>query len=100
MYGVHMIRFEWSPAKNRSNLKKHEVSFEEAASIFYDELAVQFFDCENSTDEDRYLMLGISNNGRLLIVSHCEKDAGTTIRIISARKATSTESQSYKRPRT
>jgi uncharacterized DUF497 family protein len=100
MYGVHMIRFEWSPAKNRSNLQKHEVTFEEAVSIFYDELGVQFFDCENSTDEDRFIMLGISNKGRLLIVSHCEKDAGATIRIISARKATNSESQSYKRAST
>jgi len=90
-----MIKFEWNPAKATSNLKKHDVSFDEAKSVFYDELALQFFDDDNSEDEDRFLMLGVSSEARVLLVCHCERDAGNTIRIISARKATKNERQFY-----
>lgn len=90
-----MIRFEWDPAKAASNLKKHCVSFEEARSVFYDEFALQFFDERNSEDEDRFLMLGLSSEAQLLIVCHCERHHGNTIRIISARKATKNESKFY-----
>lgn len=75
--------------------KKREVSFEEARSLFYDEYAVQFFDEENSPSEDRFLMLGISDEARLLIVCHCERGQGNIVRIISARKATKKESKYY-----
>ena len=64
-------------------------------SVFYDEFAVQFYDEENSADEDRFLLLGISSGARLLLVCHCERDAGNLIRIISARKATKSESNFY-----
>ena len=90
-----MLRFEWNDNKALSNLKKHGVSFQEAQSVFYDEYAIQFFDEENSANEDRFLMLGISNKLNLLLVCHCEKDSGKTIRIISARRATKTESSFY-----
>ena len=91
-----MIEFEWSPAKATSNLKKHGVSFEEAQSVFYDEFAVQFYDPESSgLKEDRFLMLGISCNSKILLVCHCERDSGNTIRIISARKATKKERKFY-----
>ena len=90
-----MIKFEWDTAKAISNRKKHGVSFEEAQSVFYDEFAVQFFDEENSASEDRFLMLGLSDEARLLIVCHCERDQGNIIRIISARKATKNESTHY-----
>ncbi len=91
-----MIEFKWDNAKSASNLKKHGVSFEEAKSIFYDEYAVQFFDDANSQlEEDRFLMLGMSNEARLLLVCHCERDVGNTIRIISARKATRNEKKFY-----
>ena len=90
-----MIRFEWDPLKAIANLKKHSVSFEEAQSTFYDEFAVQFFDDENSTSEDRFLLLGLSSRARLLLVCHCEKESGNTIRIISARRATHRESAFY-----
>jgi uncharacterized protein len=90
-----MIKFEWDTAKATSNKKKHGVSFEEAQSIFYDEFAVQFFDLDNSVAEDRFLMLGFSDEARLLIVCHCERDQGSTIRIISARKATKNEGKYY-----
>ncbi|MBW9266988.1 MAG: BrnT family toxin [Candidatus Thiodiazotropha sp. (ex. Lucinisca nassula)] len=87
-----MIKFEWNSAKATANIKKHGISFEEAKSVFYDEFAVQFYDSENSElEEDRFLMLGLSSESRILIVCHCERDSGNTIRIISARKATSRE---------
>lgn len=78
-----------------SNQKKHGVSFEEAQSVFYDEFAIQFFDNENSETEERFLMLGLSNESRVLIICHCERDAGHIIRIISARKATKNERKHY-----
>ena len=90
-----MIRFEWDAAKANSNKKKHGVSFEEAQSVFYDEFAVQFFDEESSELEDRFLMLGFSDEARLIIVCHCERNQGSVIRIISARKATKTEGHYY-----
>ncbi len=92
-----MIKFEWNEAKSKINIKKHGVSFEEAKSVFFDEFAVQFFDSENSDIEDRFLMLGMSNETNLLIVCHCERDNGNTIRVISARKATKNESNHYHR---
>lgn len=91
-----MIKFEWDTAKATSNWKKHGVSFEEAQSIFYDEFAVQFFDEDSAASEDRFLMLGFSDEARLLMVCHCERDQGNIIRIISARKATKNESSHYK----
>lgn len=90
-----MIKFEWDLPKSVANLKKHRVSFEEAKSVFYDELAVQFFDEHHASDEDRFLMLGMSSNAKLLIVCHCEREQGEVIRIISARKATQRESAFY-----
>lgn len=91
-----MIEFEWDTAKATSNKKKHGVSFDEAQSVFYDEFAVQFFDEDNSVSENRFLMLGFSDEARLLIVCHCERDEGNIIRIISARKATKNESNHYR----
>lgn len=62
---------------------------------FYDEFAIQFFDSEHSESEDRFIMLGMSNEPRVLVVYHCEMDAGETIRIISARKVTKNERRYY-----
>lgn len=90
-----MIRFEWDAAKAATNQKKHGISFEEAKSIFYDEFAIQFYDGDNSQAEDRFLMLGLSCESHILIVCHCERDSGNTIRIISARKATRNERKYY-----
>jgi uncharacterized DUF497 family protein len=90
-----MIKFEWDPAKATANARKHGVSFEEAQSVFYDEFAAQFFDDEHSGDEERFLMLGMSTEANLLLVCHCEREAGNVIRIISARKATKRESTFY-----
>lgn len=63
--------------------------------MFYDDFAVQFYDEENSETEDRFLMLGLSNESKLLLVCHCEKEEGNIIRIISARKETMNESKLY-----
>ena len=90
-----MITFEWNEAKSRANLKKHGVSFEEAQSVFFDEYAVQFCDDEHSSEEDRFVMLGMSNLSRVLVVCHCERASGEVIRIISPRKATKKERGFY-----
>jgi len=93
-----MIEFEWDAAKARSNLRKHGVSFEEARSVFYDEYARQFFDNEHSNTEERFIMLGLSDRSRILVVCHCERVDGGVIRLISARKATSGERKHYEGP--
>jgi len=89
------MRFDWDPAKATSNKKKHGVSFDEAQTVFYDEFALQFYDDEHSSHEERFLMLGMSSEARLLLVCHCERASGEVIRIISARKATQSESKFY-----
>ncbi len=91
-----MIKFEWDTVKASKNLKKHGVSFEEASSVFYDEFAVQFYDNGHTElEEDRFLILGISNKSRMLMICHCEKQSGNVLRIISARKATKNEKNFY-----
>ncbi len=89
------MRFEWDPSKDTTNRKKHQVSFEEAQTVFFDDFAVQFFDGEHSNAEDRFIMLGMSSEARLLVVVHCEREAGDVIRIISARRATRREATFY-----
>ena len=91
------IEFEWDPGKDRSNRKKHGVAFEEARSVFYDEQAVEFYDDEHSDWEDRFLLLGLSSQLRLLLVCHCFREEEGVIRIVSARKATLAESKHYRR---
>ncbi|MEL6722228.1 MAG: BrnT family toxin [Pseudomonadota bacterium] len=81
-------------SKDRLNQRKHSVSFEEEKSLFYDDLAVQFFDDSHSLQEDRFLMLGMSSQSKLLLVCHCVRESDI-IRIISARKATKQESKLY-----
>ena len=89
------ISFEWDENKNSINKKKHKISFEEAKTVFYDAEAIVIDDPDHSEDEDRFLILGISQNMNLLVVCHCYRELDTTIRIISARKATSTETKQY-----
>ena len=91
------LRFEWDETKNRHNIKKHGVSFEEAQTVFLDDSAIRFFDPEHSADEDRFLMLGISFQLRVLVVCHCYRERDRVIRIISARKATRQEATHYRR---
>lgn len=92
--------FEWDPGKAKSNLRKHKIYFENAATIFKDPLAISIFDQEHSNDEERWITMGIDRNGVLIVVAHTfeEIDEGNFIlRIISARKATRKEIRQYKR---
>lgn len=87
------IEFEWDPEKAKRNLKKHQVSFNEAATVFGDPLSMTFYDPDHSVDENRYITMGLSNLGKLQMVSHTDRD--DRIRIISARKATRRERRYY-----
>ena len=87
------MRFDWDENKAARNLLKHGVSFDEAKTVFDDPLYVDFYDPEHSGDEDRYLIVGESNQRRLLIVSYTER--GNLIRLISAREVTRTEREVY-----
>ncbi len=89
------MRFEWDPNKNEINKQKHKISFEEAQTVFYDEYAILFDDPDHSDKEDRFIILGLSQRENLCIVSHCYRGADEIIRIISARKATKTETGFY-----
>jgi len=91
------MKFDWNPAKNKSNIKKHGVNFEEAETVFQDEMALELFDDEHSEDEDRYIIIGISSKTRELMVCHCYRDNGDVIRIFSARRATKNEIALYER---
>lgn len=89
------MEFEWDENKNRINKAKHDISFEEASSVFYDENAILFDDPDHSLDEDRFLIIGMSEASNVCIVSHCYRGDDAIIRIISARKATKTEQAYY-----
>jgi uncharacterized DUF497 family protein len=83
------MQFEWDREKASANFKTHRVSFDEAATIFYDPLAATFEDRDHSTREHRFLTIGCSSKGRLLVVSHTERS--NALRIISARRASAKE---------
>jgi len=83
------MRFEWDANKAASNLTKHRVSFDEAVTVFYDPLAATFADPDHSQDESRFVTVGRSAQGRLLVVCHVER--GAAIRLITARRATPRE---------
>ena len=83
--------FIWDRNKAEINRKKHGVSFEEAASVFFIDGAEEFLDENHSFDEERFIVIGLSNELRVLVVVHCKKENETVIRIISARKATKSE---------
>ena len=89
------IEFTWDENKNISNQKKHNISFEEAKTVFYDDYARLIHDPEHSDSEDRFILLGLSSQLKLLVVVHAYRDQDEIIRIISARKATKTESKYY-----
>ena len=92
-----MYYFDWDESKNRINLDKHGITFEEASTVFFDDRALLFDDPEHSLDEDRFLLLGMSENAKVCIVCHCYRESDTVIRIISARQATRKEEQRYVR---
>lgn len=89
------IEFEWDENKNRTNQNKHGISFTEAQTVFYDDEALVIDDPAHSEGEERFIILGLSNKANLLVVCHCFRASETVIRIISARKATKTESRYY-----
>ncbi len=93
------LEFEWDPRKNRANLRKHRVAFEEARSVFFDEDALVASDPDHSDEEDRFLIIGFSIRARMLLVCFCERRGGHVIRIISARKATRKEQYQYRQGR-
>ncbi len=87
------MEFEWDPKKAAANEQKHSISFQEAATVFGDPLAVTFADPDHSVNEQRYVTFGLSRHKRLLVVSHT--DRGERIRIISARLMTRKERRIY-----
>ena len=91
------LLFEWDEAKNRTNRRKHGVSFEEARTVFLDENARLIADPERSDDESRFVLLGLSIRLRLLVICHCYRELSGAIRIISARRADPSERREYAR---
>jgi hypothetical protein len=87
-----MIDFEWDPSKAKTNLRKHGVSFHEAATVLRDPLGITIYDPDHSEDEDRYITIGTSGGGRFLMVAHTER--GDRIRII-ARELTRAEREAH-----
>ncbi len=90
------IRFDWDPRKAAANLRKHKVSFEDAQSAFSDEYALLIDDPDHSEEEERFVLLGLSQSLRLLVVVHCYRAEGRVIRIITARKADADEQSLYR----
>ena len=87
------MSLEWDEHKARANLEKHGISLEEAATVFGDSLHVDFYDPDHSSEEQRYIMLGASTEGRLLMVSYTQR--GEVVRLISSREVTSAERKAY-----
>lgn len=94
-YNLNRMNFEWDDNKNQGNFRKHGIWFEEAKTVWADAGSVEFLDPDHSKLEDRFLRIGHSTSNRILLVVFCERDSGDTIRIISARKATSKERKQY-----
>jgi len=92
---MDQLRFDWDPNKDLLNQSKHGVSFDEARTVFFDPHALVIDDPGHSVVEERFLILGHSRVPRLLVVAHCYRTAAGVIRIISARKATKHEANSY-----
>lgn len=93
------LNFEWDPVKARANQKKHGVSFEQGTEVFRDPLAVSIFDEDHSAEEDRWITLGATSQGTVLVVVHTFREVSsqseTTVRIISVREATRKELKDY-----
>jgi uncharacterized DUF497 family protein len=91
------MKFEWNENKNRSNFRKHGIWFEEAQTVWSDAASIEFYDPEHSSNEDRFIRIGHSTGSRLLLVVFCERSEGSTIRMISARRATPGERREYEK---
>ena len=89
------IRFEWDEEKNELNSKNHKVSFEEAKTVFFDPEALLIHDPDHSEDEERFIIMRLSQTLNILLVCHCYRANDEVIRIISARKANKYETKQY-----
>jgi hypothetical protein len=89
------MQFEWDDDKNRANLKKHGISFEEAQTVFFDPLTKVAADPDHSNEEDRFIAVGHSSQGRQLLIVHIYRERAHAIRIISARRLTRNEKKQY-----
>jgi len=87
------MRFSWDPRKDRLNQRDHGITFQEATTVFGDSLAVTVSDPDHSIGEERFITIGQSSSGRLLVMCHIEQ--GDTIRIISARRGSAHERKDY-----
>ena len=92
-----IMNFEQDEKKNKTNIQKHGISFQEASTVFLDDCAVLFDDDVHSKDEERFLILGMSDRANICIVAHCYRKSDEIIRIISARPATKKETSFYKK---
>ena len=92
---MQQLKFQWDDRKNTANVKKHKVSFEEAQTVFYDPNALLIADPEHSEKENRFVLLGLSDRLRTLVVCHCYRESESVIRIISARRANKKETKTY-----
>jgi len=95
MYFMDYLDFIWDENKNKKNIASHNISFEEAKTVFFDPNAKVIYDPDHSKEEDRFVILGLSKFLNILVVCHCFKENDSIIRIISARKATSKERKQY-----
>lgn len=89
------MNFEWDPIKARSNANEHSITFDDAATVFGDPLALTFPDPDHSNDEDRFVTFGVIANGEMVVVSHTDRE--DSIRIISARRMTRIEVEDYEK---
>ncbi len=92
---MRSVHFVWDKRKDLANRRKHGISFDEAETAFHDENAKVYFDPDHSETEDRFILLGISLQLRVLVVCHCYREAESVVRIISARKADRGEQEDY-----
>ncbi|PIE78039.1 MAG: hypothetical protein CSA15_09835 [Candidatus Delongbacteria bacterium] len=89
------VRFDWDKNKNKLNQSKHKIDFEEAKTVFYDPSALLIHDPDHSEVEERFIIMGMSQNLKILVVCHCYRSNDEVIRIISARKADKDEIKQY-----
>ncbi len=92
---MRSVHFVWDKRKDLANRRKHGISFDEAETAFHDENAKVYFDPDHSETEDRFILLGISLQLRVLVVCHCYREAESVVRIVSARKADRGEQEDY-----
>ena len=93
---MKIINFSWDETKAKTNFIKHQISFEEAKTVFDDDNARLIYDSDHSIDEERFILLGLSCKLKILTIVHCHRGDENNIRIISARKSTKQETKQYR----